>query len=118
VIFASNQRQIPECLALADVLVSSNTVKPESFGLTLIEAMAMGKPVVAKPFGGAKEIVVYGENGFFAAGDTPADFAEAIAKAFVVPFDSVKIRESALRRFSLAAMFQRTLSAYNELARQ
>ncbi len=36
----------------------------ETFGLTLVEAMAFGKPVIAPPIGGPTEIVDDGENGF------------------------------------------------------
>lgn len=36
----------------------------ETFGLTLVEAMAFGKPVIAPPIGGPTEIVDDGQNGF------------------------------------------------------
>lgn len=36
----------------------------ESFGYVLIEAMAMGKPVIASNQGGPKEIIIAGKNGF------------------------------------------------------
>ena len=48
VVFAGNQQKIAECLSLADVVVSSNTRKPEAFGRSMAEALAMGRPVVAR----------------------------------------------------------------------
>ena len=58
VIFAGPQSRIPECLAIADEVVSANTTKPESFGLSVIEAYAMNRPVrVARRFGGAAEVM-------------------------------------------------------------
>jgi L-malate glycosyltransferase len=36
----------------------------ETFGLTLVEAMAFGVPVIAPPVGGPRELVVNGEEGF------------------------------------------------------
>ena len=58
VVFAGAQSKIPECLSLADEVVSGNTEKPESFGLSVVEALAMGKPVrLLRNFGGAAEIL-------------------------------------------------------------
>ena len=34
------QTKIPECLSLADLVVSGNVSKPESFGLSVAEALA------------------------------------------------------------------------------
>ena len=58
VVFAGAQTKIPECLALADLVVSGNVTKPESFGLSVAEALAMNKPVrLLRRFGGAAEIL-------------------------------------------------------------
>ena len=57
VIFAGGQEKIPECISIADEVVSANTVKPETFGLSVVEAYAMNKPVRAKRFGGIGEVM-------------------------------------------------------------
>ena len=58
VVFAGAQTKIPECLARADLVVSGNVTKPESFGLSVAEALAMNKPVrLLRRFGGAAEIL-------------------------------------------------------------
>lgn len=58
VVFAGAETKIPECLSLADEVVSGNVTKPESFGLSVVEAYAMNKPVrVLKKFGGTAEIM-------------------------------------------------------------
>ena len=58
VVFAGAQEKVPECLSIADEVVSANTVKPESFGLSVAEALAMNRPVrLLRHFGGAAEIV-------------------------------------------------------------
>lgn len=58
VVFAGPQVRIPECLSLADVVVSGNVTKPESFGLSVAEALAMNRPVrLLRRFGGAAEIL-------------------------------------------------------------
>ena len=57
IIFAGPQKKIPECISIADEIVSANTTKPETFGLSVIEAYAMNKPVRAKRFGGVAEVM-------------------------------------------------------------
>lgn len=58
VVFAGPQEKIPECIAIADEIVSANTTKPETFGLSVVEAYAMNKPVtVARRFGGVAEVM-------------------------------------------------------------
>ena len=58
VVFAGQRDCIPECLAIADEVVSGNVTKPESFGLSVAEALAMNKPVrLLRRFGGAAEIL-------------------------------------------------------------
>ena len=53
---------IPTMYALSDVVVNASIV-PESFGLTILEASAMGRPVVATNHGGATEIILDGITG-------------------------------------------------------
>ena len=58
VVFAGQRDCVPECLAAADVVVSGNVTKPESFGLSVAEALAMERPVrLLRRFGGAAEIL-------------------------------------------------------------
>lgn len=58
VVFAGAQSAIPECLSIATEVVSGNVTKPESFGLSVIEAYAMGKSVrCLKRFGGTAEVM-------------------------------------------------------------
>ncbi len=57
VVFAGYESDIPGCLAIADEVVSANSSKPESFGLSVAEAYAMNKRVLAKRFGGVGEIM-------------------------------------------------------------
>lgn len=109
VIFAGNQEKVAECLSIADVVVSSNTKKPESFGRSMAEALVMGKPVVAKAFGGALGVVRDGVDGILTK---DAEFAEAIEKVSQMTF--VNLRKDALERFSFGKMCERTLATYGE----
>jgi glycosyltransferase involved in cell wall biosynthesis len=47
----------------ADVFVAPSDSPQETFGLTAIEAMACGAPVIASDWNGYKETVVHGESG-------------------------------------------------------
>ncbi len=54
--FLGDRSDIPGLLACADIYCQPN-IEPDAFGLSLIEALAAGLPVVTSALGGAKEIV-------------------------------------------------------------
>ena len=62
VIFINHTRDLPSYLMLADLVLSCST-KPEAFGRTVLEAQAMGKPVIAFNHGGSVELINENENG-------------------------------------------------------
>ena len=90
-VFAGQQAKIPECISIADEIVSANTTKPETFGLSVIEAYAMNKPVRAKRFGGVAEVM------------------EAVEKA-----GKPTLREAVLSLYMPCLQAERTISAYRE----
>ncbi len=67
----------------------------EDFGLTPLEAMASGTPVVAFGEGGARETVVDGVTGVFFAEQTPEALARAMAIADRLTFDPQALRAHA-----------------------
>jgi len=69
--FAGERSDVPELLAAADIYCQPNA-RPEGFGITLIEALMAGLPVVAGAFGGAKEIVDESCGVLVAPGDAHA----------------------------------------------
>jgi len=62
---------VPRLLAAADLLCQPN-LGPEPFGITYVEAMYAGLPVVAAATGGALEIVTDATGVLVPAGDAPA----------------------------------------------
>ena len=64
IIFTGSQSHVAEIYALSDVVVSSSK-KPESFGRSVAEALALNTPVVATGHGGVLDIVRDGVNGYF-----------------------------------------------------
>ncbi len=69
----------------------------EDFGITAIESMASGRPVIAYRKGGALEYIREGENGIFFNEQTVDSLAGALQRFEDVSFDPVKIRASAER---------------------
>jgi hypothetical protein len=73
---------------------------PEPFGLTAIEALACGTPVLARRVGALPEIVREGIDGFF--GDDVDHLAFLVDR--VAGLDRTAIRDSVLDRFSAGRM--------------
>jgi len=63
-----------------DILVSATVPPGEGFGLTMVEAMGQGVPVVATCCGAGPELVPDGKAGFIVAANSPEKLAEAILK--------------------------------------
>ena len=87
-------------------------------GKPVAEALAMDKPVVAKAFGGALDVVRSGIDGLLVAADGSKpyedDFSQAIEEVSKMKFSS--LREDALERFDFEKMLERSISVYKELA--
>ncbi|HET6423515.1 MAG TPA: glycosyltransferase [Planctomycetaceae bacterium] len=74
--FLGERRDVPKLLTQAGFFVTSSLT--EGISLTLLEAMAVGLPVVATSVGGNPEIVVDGKTGRLAPAADPAALAGAI----------------------------------------
>lgn len=69
---------VVDLLAGIDVLVISS--EQESFGRTMVEALAMETPVVSTRCGGPEEVLVDGDTGFLVPVRDPPALADAIVK--------------------------------------
>jgi glycosyltransferase involved in cell wall biosynthesis len=84
---------------------------PEPFGLSVVEAMACGTPVVAFPLGSMPELIDEGVTGYLVA-----DVAAAVlAVERAVTLDRQVIRHTAERRFGAARMVDDYLNLYRRL---
>ena len=75
---------MPAALMLADVVVHAST-EPEAFGRVVIEAQAMGRPVIASDLGGPIETVEHGVTGWRVPPGDAAALAAAIEAALALP---------------------------------
>ena len=113
VFFTGGQRNIAEVYSCGNVLVSSNTAKPEAFGRSMAEALAMGCPVIATASGGALDIVRDGTDGWLIPPNDAGALAQRLAAASRTAFSN--LREGALERFSLKQMVDKTEAVYREV---
>jgi len=79
VLFAGFQREIPLWMQALDIIVNTS-IEPEGFGLTIIEAMALGKAVIATRHGGPLEIIENGKDGLLIQPGDAAVLASAILR--------------------------------------
>lgn len=77
VIFTGFRSDTQAIMALLDIILLASII-PEACPRTIIEAMAAGKPVIATPLGGSKELVTSDTGVLIPPGDASA-FADAIA---------------------------------------
>jgi glycosyltransferase involved in cell wall biosynthesis len=86
----------------------------EPFGLTMIEAMSCGTPVIAAPRGAVPEVVVDGETGFIAS--SVADMAAAVAKIDLIQRSDCRAHVE--RAFSNEIMVKDYAAAYAKAIRR
>jgi glycosyltransferase involved in cell wall biosynthesis len=110
---------MPAALMLADVVVSASN-RPEGFGRIIVEAQAMGRPVIATDHGGARETVLPDETGWLVPPGDPRALAAAIAEALALtPDERAVLAERAIAHaracFDTARMCAETLAVYREI---
>jgi glycosyltransferase involved in cell wall biosynthesis len=110
---------MPAAYMLADVVVSASN-NPEGFGRVIIEAQAMGRPVVATAHGGSRETIEPGITGWLVPPRDPTALAEAIDNALSLG-ESERSRFArrtiahVASRYTRQAMCARTIEVYEEL---
>lgn len=103
-------------LAAADLVVVPSI--NEGMGRVLVEAMALGRPVVATRVGGIPAVVADGESGLLVPPDDPPALARAVGELLKDPGLRQRMGEAGRRQaeqFSLAVMESRLLHLYREL---
>ena len=95
------------------------SITSESFGITLIEAMAAGSPVVASRIGGVPEIVDDGVNGCLFNPWNSRELSEKISSLLNNPSIArdlgVTARKTAVERYSWSVVGSKIVNIYEEL---
>ena len=103
--------------AACDVVVSSR-IDPEPFGFSVIEAMIMGRLVLAHAAGGPGETVIDGMTGWLVEQPTPAGFRQGLERMLAdrAKWDDMasEARRHALTNFTNTAMTGRLLQIMDE----
>ena len=110
----SDAERLRSLYSESSVLIS--TSECESFGQTLLEALACGTPVIARDSGGPADIVTDGVNGILVAHDTPQEMATALWQHFTgaTEYQSEACRASA-QHFAPTAIAQQYAQLYDQL---
>ena len=121
--FVAFQADIAATLSQLDVLLHCST-KPEPFGRVLIEAMAVGVPVIGARAGGVPEILTDGADGLLAAPGNVGDYLRLLTALMADPARRAALAEAGRRtveqRFTLdrvAADFARVIEGVSPTAR-
>lgn len=117
VVFLGERDALPELLAGADVFALASS--EESFGLSALEAMACGTPVVSTDVGGVREVVEDGRQGFLVPATDLEAYAERLQRLLRDRELSRRLgaaaRERAVARFERHHVVEQYETLYREL---
>ncbi len=111
---------LPSFFAACDVFVFPSCTAIECLGLTSIQAMACGKPVVGSNINGVPEVVVDGSTGFLVEPGNPEALADKVS--LLLEDGDLRSRmgaagrQRAIQHFDRERLAQELLDLYNDLA--
>ena len=108
---------VPRLLSALDLLISPSRSEP--FGLSIVEAMACGVPIIATRSEGAREILEDGVTGKLLRSGSPEELADAIVSLLDDEENRRRLAIQALEvvrdRFALESMVSATEQVYESL---
>ncbi len=114
--FLGFRHDVQRVLSVFDVFMLTSSW--EGMPVSLLEAMAMGRPAVVSDVEGSSEIVVDGKNGFLARGGDPDVFARLALRLLENPETAKAVGEKAVERagdYSADMMVKRNEDLYSDL---
>lgn len=99
--FVGEQHQVADFYQVMDCVAAPSLM--ESFGLTLVEALALAKPVVAHAIGGIPEVIEDGRTGLLVRPAQPRELVSAILRLRREPELAKKLGEAG--RLSVMSRF-------------
>jgi len=109
--FLGHRSDVREVMGVSD-LVCALSQQPESFGRTVLEALALGKPVVGYDCGGVGELL----ERLFPAGRVPLGDHARLVDAATTILRNHPLPAAVGEPFTLEAMCRSTLGVYQELS--
>lgn len=119
VTFLGQRSDVLELMSRSYCLIVPSRSEP--FGMVALEAMALGKPVVAANTGGLRDIVVHEETGLLVDADDSSALADAITRVLRDRPLAQRMGEAGRKRatiFSTETMASRFAALYAELLGQ
>lgn len=117
VTFAPNLLEFDEAILAMDIFCLPSL--QQGIGTIMIQAMAMGRPVIATRVGGVYRVVRDGETGFL----VPPSSSEALSRRILELLDNPtqasvigqSAREEVMKQFNVEQMVSKTVSLYREI---
>lgn len=110
-----HSRNVPAAIQAATIVIAPS-IEPEAFGRTVIEAQAMGRPVIATRHGGPMETVLDGTTGLLIPPSDPKALARAVKTINNWPkYNPGLARDHVSKNFSKKQLQEKTLAVYEEL---
>lgn len=110
--FLGRRGDIPELISLASVVVLPSLA--ESFGFAALEAMSLGKPVVATTTGGLPEVVADGETGMLVPPADSLNLKDAVCRVLQSPASALAMGEAGRVR-AAQFTFERMIGGYENV---
>lgn len=111
------RRDIPECMARFDWFALTSL--SEGTPISVIEAMAAGRPITGTNVGGMSEIVSHGETGYLVDLDASDELLDHWQKLAEEPGLAAKLgaagRQTVAERYSLSHMVDQYIESYEKL---
>lgn len=113
-----SRTDVPDLMNASDALVMCSAW--EGGPLVLLEAGAMGRPVIATEVGAAPQIVLPGQTGLLVPPRNPAALAQAMTRLMMMESEKLDqmgldARRHVVDRFSLASVHGRYIKLYEEV---
>ncbi len=118
-VFTGVRDDVPDLLRLMDAVVLSSYPVVETFPVSLLEAMAMERPVVSTRVSGVPEMVEDGKNGFLVPVGDDAALAAAVSRLLEDPGRARAMgkegRRTVEKEFTIQETVRRTQALYLRL---
>jgi len=113
VIFLGWRKDIPQLLSAFDLYVCSSL--KEGISISILEAMAASKPVIATNVGGNPEVVEDGKTGLLVPPKDPQKIAEAVSKLLDNENKQLEMGRAGLERVKEKFSISKTVREYKEV---